>query len=124
MKAINKVIKDRSRINEAYATRLGKFITHYPKIFFADSNKADSWADFETWPDKKTDRRHLIIKGEVCVIDRMWEGRHAYVISQFYGNGKKVKDLYLVCYVDDLKRTDWRNGYYLIPDLDNVLLTL
>jgi len=113
-------IKDRKLITADYCNRLEKWIKKNPNIFFSEDNEADSWGDFLLFPDKKTDRNHLILRGEVCIIDRTYNGRHAYMVCQFYGNCRKVKDLYLVLYVDDLKRNEWRNGYFLIPDLDNL----
>ncbi|MEK6881813.1 MAG: hypothetical protein AABY22_19500 [Nanoarchaeota archaeon] len=112
-----KAIKDRSKITAEYCNKLEKWIKENSKKFFAKENEARSFCDFETWPDRPIDRNHLIMKGEVCIIDRKWEGRHAYVICQFYGNGRKVKDLYRVIFVDELKRSDWKNGYFLIPEL-------
>ncbi len=112
-----KTIKARSKISPDYCLKLKKWIKKNPKKFFTKENEADSWGDFNLFPTKKTDRNHLIVKGEVCIIDRMWEGKHAYVVCMFYGNCRKVKELYLVVYVDELERKDWRNGYFLIPDL-------
>lgn len=112
-----KYIKDRNKITAQYCNLLEDYIKKNPKKFFSKKNEADSWGDFIQWPNKKTDRNHLILKGEVCIIDRLYNGRHAYMVCQFYGDCRKVKDLYHVIYVDDLKRSDWRNGYFLIPDL-------
>lgn len=113
-----KYIKDKERITAGYCERLGDWIKENAKTYFDKNNEADSWNDFERWPDKPTDRNHLIMNGEICVIDRMWEGRHAYVVCQMRKNG--CKDLWLVCYVDDLSRADWKNGYFLIPDLNTL----
>lgn len=115
-----KIIKDRKLITIDYCEKLKKYIKENPKQFFSKENEAYSWGDFEYWPDKKIDRNHLIISGEVCIIDREWNGLHAYVVCQLYAKGTKAKDLYLVIYVDELNRSDWRNGYFLIPDLRNI----
>lgn len=114
-----KSIKDRTAIGKGYCSVLREWIKDNASTFFSNrENEADSWGDFNRWTDSKTDRDHLIMPGEVCLIDRMWEGRHAYVVCQFYGKEcRKVRDLYLVVYIDELKRSDWRNGYFLIPDL-------
>ena len=112
-----KFIKDKNLVTIEYCRKLKEWIKSNPEAFFAKENEAYAWCDFECWPDWKRDRNHLIIKGEICIIDREWEGRHAYVVCQFYGNTRKVKDLYFVIWVDDLKRSDWRNGYFLIPDI-------
>lgn len=112
-----KFIKDKSLITSEYCHDLKKWILKHQRSYFAKKNEADSWGDFICCPDKKTDRNHLIIKGEVCLIDRMWEGHHAYVVCQFYGDCRKVKDLALVVYIDELDRKYWKNGYFLLPKL-------
>lgn len=111
-------IKDKKLITWDYCRELEKWIKDNPEKFFAKENEADSWGDFICWPDKKTDRNHLIMPGEICIIDRMWNDHHSYVVCQFYGKEcRKVRDLYEVVRVDDLKRSDWKNGYFLIPNL-------
>lgn len=114
-----KTIKDRNKIGEGYCRVLHYWLKDNAGSFFPDkNNEADSWGDFERWSSSKTDRDHLIMPGEICLIDRMWKGRHAYVVCQFYGKEcRKVRDLFLVIYIDELKTSDWRNGYFLIPDL-------
>lgn len=109
-------IKDKEYLTAGYCKRVGDWIKNNPKIFFDVSNEAEWWEDFNHWPTKSTDRQHLVLNGEVCVIDRMWNGQHAYVACQMRKNG--CKDLYLVCYVSELKRSDWKNGYFLLPDLN------
>ena len=118
MTALTKTIKNANMITPEYCAELRLWIIGNQVKYFADNDEADSWGDFERWPDKKTDRNHLIMPGEVCLIDRMWEGRHAYVICQFYGKEcRKVRDIALVVYIDELERKHWRNGYFLLPDL-------
>jgi len=111
-----KYIKDKNKITANYLGELRVWIKEHQKEFFAIENEADSWFDFIAWPDKTTDRNHLIMLGEICIIDRLYEGKHAYMICQFYGE-RKARDLFFVCWVDDLDRAYWRNGYFLIPDL-------
>lgn len=112
-----KTIKDRNLITAEYCTQLEAWIKENPLTFFGKDNECHGWGDFCYWPDKPMDRNHLIMSGEVCIIDRNWQGRHAYVVCQFYAKGTKVKDLYRVIWVDHLNRSDWKNGYFLIPDL-------
>lgn len=113
-----KTIKNKDLITPEYCTRLAKYIKENPSRFFAKENEAEAWCDFVDFPDKKTDRNHLILRGEVCIIDRVYNDRHAYMVCQFYGNCRKVRDLHFVLYIDELKKSDWRNGYFLIPNLD------
>lgn len=119
-----KIIKKLEDMTLEQRYKLELFIKNYPKRFFSKENEAHSWGDFNRWPDHAHDRNHIIMSGEICIIDRIWEGRHCYVVCKFYAHGDKVKDLFPVVYVDDLRRSDWRNGYFLIPDLrDNKPLT-
>lgn len=113
-----KTIKEASRITSEYCERLSAWILNNQDAFFADENKAVDWHDFNYWTDIKTDRNHLIINGEVCIVDRNWNGKHAYVVCKFYGERRKIKDLFRVVWVDQLERSKWRNGYFLIPDID------
>lgn len=107
--------KKRDDLPREYIYQLGKFLKEHADKYFIEDNKAHSWGDFNRWPTHKIDRDHLIMSGEICLIDRMWQGKHAYVICEFYANGDKVKDLYHVVNVDELNRANWRNGYYLLP---------
>lgn len=112
-----KYFKKREEFGLLYVDQLKKHILENAAQFFAKENEAESWFDFCNWSTKKTDRDHLVMPGEVCLIDRQWNGRHAYVICKVWGSVKKprCKDLLLVCYVDELSRMDWRNGYFLLP---------
>ena len=114
---IMKYIKKQKKITLDYCNQLAEYIRANSKTFFDKENEADSWGDFVLWPDKKTDRNHLILKGEICLIDRMWRGVHSYVICEFYGDCRKVKDLFHVINIDNLPRADWKNGYFLLPEL-------
>lgn len=112
-----KYIKKEEEMTLEQRSKLEIFIRDYSQVFFDKDNEADSWGDFNRFPDMKTDRNHLVVSGEICVIDREWKGRHAYVVCKLYAHGDKAKDLFPVVFVDELKRSDWRNGYFLIPDL-------
>lgn len=112
-----KIIKDKSLITKEYCERLASWIKSNQSSFFSDDNKAVDWHDFEYWPDIKTDRNHLIMNGEVCIVDREWNGEHAYVVCRFYGKTRRIEDLFKVIDVDELDRWSWRNGYFLIPDI-------
>ena len=112
-----KFIKDKNLITQEYCERLSDWILNNQAVFFADENFAVDWHDFEYWPDIKSDRKHLIMSGEVCIVDREWQDRHAYVVCLFYGKKRKIKDLFKVINVDKLDRANWRNGYFLIPDI-------
>ena len=70
-----KYIKSKVYITNDYCRNLERWIKANPEKFFAKENEAHSWADFNFWPTTVTDRYHLIMKGEICIIDRMWEKR-------------------------------------------------
>ena len=118
MKKKAKTIKDRNLITAEYCERLSSWILDHQDEFFAKKNEAVDWHDFEFWPNIKTDRNHLIINGEVCIVDRDWRGTHAYVVCQFYGKKRTMRDLFKVIDIDKLVGWKWRNGYFLIPDIN------
>lgn len=116
-----KTIKDKKLVTTEYCKKLAEWIKKNQETYFTKENEADSWQDVCLFGDKKTDRNHIIMPGEVVLIDREWNGRHAYVVCQIYGKPfkhVKAKDLFLVVYIDELNRRFWKNGYYLLPLLE------
>jgi len=113
-----KYIKDKNLISVSYCRELREYILKNQNTFFLKENKAVSWTDFETWPDKvNTDRDHLILPKEVMLIDRMWGGYHSYCICTISKN-RKAKDLMKVIEIRELDRNNWKNGYFLLPNLE------
>jgi hypothetical protein len=117
-----KTIKDKKLINQEYCEELAHWLIDNQETYFVKENEADAWQDFCYWSDRPTDRYHLVMPGEVCLIDREWNGRHAYVVCQIYGSKETqhAKDLFLVIYIDKLSRNYWKNGYFLLPDLSEL----
>ena len=117
----NKYIKEESLITDEYVKKLHDYILENQATFFLKENEADHWRDFEFWPDKKTDRNHLILPKEVCLIDREFDGVHSYVICKISGkvdtSKPRCKHIAKVIEIDELNRANWRNGYFLLPNL-------
>lgn len=109
------IIKNKDLITPDYARKLAVYLIQMGKEYFTKENEADSWDDFCRWEDSPTDRVHLIMPGEVCLIDRNYQGEHWYVICYFRKSGKVV-DFMPVIKIDGLKYGSWRNGYFLLPD--------
>jgi hypothetical protein len=114
-----KTIKNLDKMTFSTA-QLTEYILKNTKEVFSKENEADSFADFCRWPDSKTDRNHLIMPGEVCLIDRNYNGESWIMICKFYGkdNGDKVKDLYPVIETEKIWNKGFHCGYFLIPDLN------
>jgi hypothetical protein len=116
-----KFIKDEKLITWEYVKKLHDFILKNQETFFLKENEADHWRDFEFWPDKKTDRNHLIMPSEICLIDREINGVHCYVICKILGkiNTSKPRVIHIdrVINIEELDRNYWKNGYFLLPDL-------
>lgn len=108
------ILKDKDLITPDYASKLAVYLLQVGSQFFDKRNEADSWEDFCRW-NKSCDRNHLIMPGEVCLIDRNYHGEHWYVICYFRKSGKVV-DLMPVIKIDGMKYGSWRNGYFLLPD--------
>jgi len=99
---------------------LKDYILNHTKEIFSDENKATSFADFCRWPDlKTTDRNHLIMPRECCLIDRNYQGESWIMICQFYGknNGDRVRDIYAIIRTEEIYKKGFKCGYWLIPDL-------
>lgn len=114
-------IKEEKLITPEYVLKLHDYILENQETFFQKENEADHWRDFEFWPDKKTDRNHLILMNEVCLIDREVDGEHCYVIckisSKIDTSKARVKHVANVIKIDELNRNYWKNGYFLLPNL-------
>ena len=108
------ILKDRSLITPDYPSKLAVYLLQVGPQFFRKENEADSWDDFCRW-NTPCDRTHLIMPGEVCLIDRNYKGEHWYMICYFTKAGKVV-DYAPVIKIDGMKYGSWRNGYFLLPD--------
>lgn len=108
------VIKDEKLITPEYVAWLHDWILKNQKQYFLDPNFiAYSWCDFEYF-NKTCSRRTLCMPNEIMLIDRLWEGKHCYVICKITPR-RKGKDLFKVIEIDELERSSWRNGYFLLP---------
>ena len=115
-------IKDKDLITPEYVEKLKKWILKNQETYFSDkNNKANHWRDFEFFKTIKTDRKHLVLKNEVLLIDREIDSVHCYVICQVYGSVKvskaRCKHIAKVINIDNLNRNYWKNGYFLLPNL-------
>lgn len=113
-----KYIKLKEQVTRDYVTKLHDYIKENAHDYFLPENEAHSELDFEVFPTIKTDRNHLIKSGELCLIDREWEGVHSYVICRFYARCTKAEDLFKVIEVSEIDRAHWRNGYFMLPSFE------
>lgn len=114
-----KIVKDKKLCTPEYIALLREWIIRNQKEYFVDPDfDAHSWCDFNDFGQNRAmTRRQLCLPGEVFLIDRLWQGQHYYVICTVSA-GRRCKDLFPVVKVDDLRRSDWRNGYFLLPLLN------
>lgn len=111
------ILKDKTVAQSGYyRERLRDYILENAVHIFAKENKADSWCDFDKWPDKKTDRNHLCMPDEPMLIDRNHKGVHTYCICTINKN-RRITSEYPVVEVSELPYGTWKNGYFLLPDL-------
>lgn len=103
----------------AYSHKLANWIKENQSIYF-DNNRATAWQDFDYWPDVKTCRRELIMPDEYLLIDRDFEGEHWYVICKISKSKEKnyCRHIYPVIKISELNSSHWKNGYFLLPNLD------
>lgn len=110
-------IKDKKITTSSYyREKLRDYILEFAESYFKDENMADSWCDFEGWPDKKTDRNHLCLPNETMLIDRNYKGVHTYCVCTI-GKNRKITSQFPVIEVSEIPYGVWRNGYFLLPDL-------
>lgn len=113
-----------------YAIELFNYLKENATEYFNNpDNKATDMRDFETWPDNKVDRDHLVMYGELMLVDlETAVCDHAYVICQVtkgrhkLASGRVVhlKPIESVIPVDTIRKSNWRNGYFLLPILPAV----
>ncbi len=93
-------------------------------------NKATDMRDFEAWPDNPVDRNHLVMYGEIMLVDlEMPECNHAYVICEVTRGRHKLssgrvihlKPLVSIMPIKNLPAdVNWKNGYFLLPKLESL----
>ena len=116
------IIKDKNLVTREYVDKLKDWILENQETYFSNKdNEANHWQDFDFF-NQTTDRKHLIMKDEVMLVDRADDGGvHCYMICRILGNSKKprsrVEHVAKVINIDDLDGNDWRNGYFLLPKL-------
>jgi hypothetical protein len=101
----------------AYAHKLAQFIREKQMDYFKEY-EATAWQDYDYWPDKIVSRNRLVMPDEHLLIDRKFEGEHWYVICRISKSkdNQRVKHIYPVIRVGELEH--WRNGYFLLPNLE------
>jgi len=113
------IIKDKKLITKEYVAKFKQWLLENQKEYFIKS-EATHWRDFCCW-GKQIDRTHLILNTEVMLIDREIDGVHCYVICRILGNSDnpkpRVEHVAKVIEIDELNRSYWRNGYFLLPKL-------
>ncbi len=114
-----KVVKDEAECTPEYVEKLRAFLLENAAAYFGDkNNEAKSFSDFDYF-NQTTDREHLCMPDEVMLIDRDWHGIHSYVICRVSKGKEKqrVTDIQPVVRIRELKYGDWKNGYFLLPQL-------
>lgn len=120
-------IKLKEQITPEYVNQLRDWIITNAKNYFTDKKyDATHWTDFDFFgvrgSKRKLDRLHLVMPEEVLLIDRKHKDEHWYVICQVfederYANNKRCIHIAPVVKVNEIKYGDWRNGYFLLPNL-------
>lgn len=105
---------------EAYLENLKQWILDNQETYFTDPDYgAMSYCDFNDFNKTNVARRNLCMPDELMLIDRQDKrGVHMYSITSITKQ-RKAKDHYFVIEVDLLSRKNWRNGYFLLPDLSH-----
>lgn len=124
----NRFYKKLEDLPKGYEYDLHNYLMSHGKEFFEnpDFNAVDM-RDFETWPNHPVDRDHLVMYGELMLVDlEMPECDHAYVICQStrgrhkLSSGRVVhlKPIKSVMPIRNLPSdVRWKNGYFLLPVL-------
>lgn len=119
--------KKQSELPRGYYADLYLYLKSRSNEFFSNKdNRAIDMRDFETWPNSPVDRDHLVLYGEIMLVDlEMPECDHAYVICEVtrgkhkLSSGRVVhlKPLQSIIPIVDINSSDWRNGYFLLPKI-------
>lgn len=109
-------LKDKDLVTPEYVVKLRAHLLENQETFFAKTNRADSWLDFDRFPTMLTDREHLCMYNEPMLIDRSDKGVHTYCICTISNTGKVTMQVPVIA-IDDMRPECWRNGYFLLPVL-------
>lgn len=103
---------------EVYLENLKRWILENQETYFTDPDyQSTSWCDFEDFKKTSVSRRSLCLPDEMMLIDRQDKrGVHMYAITSI-SKKRKATDHYFVIEVGQLEAGNWRNGYFLLPDL-------
>lgn len=103
---------------EDYLEKLKAWIIENQSTYFTDPDyEATSWCDFDDFKKTSVSRRSLCLADELMLIDREDKnGIHSYAITSI-NKKRKPTDHYFVIPVSQLSREHWRNGYFLLPNL-------
>src|SRR5690349_4404369 len=84
MRNKSRFYKKLSELPEDYAVQFYDYLKEHTKEYFENpDNKATDMRDFELWPEYPVDRNHLVMYGEIMLVDIETEVcDHAYVICQ------------------------------------------
>lgn len=101
-----------------YAHELKAWIIENQYEYFKNY-RAVAWQDFDHWKDSEVTRNKLVMPDEHLLIDRDFEGAHTLVICKISKSkeNQRVNQLYPVVKISKL--LEWRNGYFLLPDLSD-----
>lgn len=111
--------KNAESISPEYIHLLAEWLKINQATYFNDENRADSWADFVTFPEGKTDRNHLCMPKEIMLIDRRVDDVHMYCICTVKENRKVGLEIPVI-EVSELDRSYWLNGYFLLPSMEEM----
>lgn len=120
--------KKLEELPNGYEYALHNYLLMHGKEYFSSNDfNAVDMRDYETWPNFPVDREHLVMYGELMLVDlEMPECDHAYVICQVtkgrhkLASGRMVhlKPIKSVMPIRNLPSdVNWKNGYFLLPVL-------
>lgn len=125
----SKFYKNIKELPTDYFEKLAEYIKNNTVQFC--TNEATSESDYNYFKTIKSDRDHLVKYGELMIVDLEHNdlGRHYghwYAVCQVtrrrykLENGRVVelKVISWVADIESLKYGDWKNGYFLLPRLD------
>ena len=99
-----------------YIQKLAEYIPNNMESIFADENMADAWCDMVTFPTMKSDREHICMPDEPFLVDRNVNGVHTFCVCTISEN-RRITSEFPVIAVEELPKHQWRNGYFLLPNL-------